>query len=94
MTRAHGVAGGHIARTLGPKLHRHSRFHAIALGMSHAELVRRAVDNFIRHPDPVQSAMNRQTAALDRVVDTYEHGALDDNMSPEVARIIGEDDGL
>jgi hypothetical protein len=42
--------------------------------MTHAELVRRAVGNFIRQPDPAQAAMNRatnevrQSQALDRVV--------------------------
>lgn len=97
--RDHGRSGDGFARTLGPALHQRSRFHAVALGLSHAELVRRAVDNFIRQPDPAQSAMNRQTAALDRVVQRSGFEGIDRSvgvsrgpLSPAVSVAIGEED--
>jgi hypothetical protein len=62
-----GKSGDGFKRTLGEALHRRSRFHAVALGMSHAELIRRAVSNFMA---PKRDA--NADAALDRIVEQYE----------------------
>lgn len=78
-----GKPGTNMKSALGPDLHQRSRFRAVALGISHAEFVRLAVDNFIRQPDPAQAAMNRQTAALDRVVARVESRNYPENGGQE-----------
>lgn len=62
-TRRRTASGGSIRPLLGPELHQKSRFHAAALGMSHSEMIRQAVRNFIAPKPAVPVPVNDEPTA-------------------------------